>query len=554
MADANTITLANAAVGHAAGDGAHVSIGDVDVGVGVAVDDTLIDPSFFTHDDLGGQLDAETATAIEASLAHHEHETAEAERVAAGLALDAAAASEAFADGLAVPARPHRSSAGRASASASASPSPAPQIYLAPFARPDRDESTPHPLEMTFATRPEFEQWLEGESSWCHFVQRRFTTPEKRAEERLRARVKAHERLVASLPEDQQSLVPALKRRKRKRTSKVASKITYTCHHAGKYASRHSTTLPREKLRLNTKKSVKCNCEARIVLSEMDDGECKVTYWWKHEGHDAFAREELENGRLPKVIDDWLVKQIASGKSLDEIRRLLNLPEETKAAYLQMIADDPSAVDPDMPPPLALHTRIKYPDIYNRYRKYHGRVKESRTPGLSRGRQRTQTRTRDGADGSDAGAGGATPASVASSDADMYGGKVELPADMLGDMPTDLAGAGSGDVGDDKVDLSAVGVGDNMAGVDPNLQLETDLGHFGISEHDLARLTADDAALGRLDEGNPDGLARALLRLPQGEAQGADASIDHAGADDFNQHVLSGVDGDAAWLTSRFSA
>jgi hypothetical protein len=140
--------------------------------------------------------------------------------------------------------------------------------------------------------------------------------------------------LSVMTPEEQAS-APPLKRRRRTRTSAIHEKVTFTCHHAGKYEAKHSTTLPREKLRLNTKKSVKCDCPARIVLTEMEEGECKVSYYWQHEGHDAYADDELESGRLPKVIDEWLVAQIEAGKDTDEIRRSLMMTDEEKAEYLR---------------------------------------------------------------------------------------------------------------------------------------------------------------------------------------------------------------------------
>ena len=36
---------------------------------------------------------------------------------------------------------------------------------------------------------------------------------------------------------------------------------------------------------MNTKQSVKCSCSSRIVLTEVEGGECQVMYYWKHEGH-----------------------------------------------------------------------------------------------------------------------------------------------------------------------------------------------------------------------------------------------------------------------------
>jgi hypothetical protein len=77
------------------------------------------------------------------------------------------------------------------------SPTINPTTHLAPFSRPNRDENTPHPEIIQFTNRAEFEMWFAGEDSWCHFVQRRVTTPEKRSEERARARQKAHEKALA---------------------------------------------------------------------------------------------------------------------------------------------------------------------------------------------------------------------------------------------------------------------------------------------------------------------------------------------------------------------
>jgi hypothetical protein len=67
-------------------------------------------------------------------------------------------------------------------------------------------------------------------------------------------------------------------------------------------------------------------------------------YYWKHEGHskfkllypeislmiDPFASEELEAGRLPKVVDDWLTEQIEAGESVDSIRKKLDMKPEDK--------------------------------------------------------------------------------------------------------------------------------------------------------------------------------------------------------------------------------
>ncbi|WVR07775.1 hypothetical protein IAU60_004818 [Kwoniella sp. DSM 27419] len=253
-----------------------------------------------------------------------------------------------------------------------------PTLNVAPFNRPNRDDNTPHPQYHLFNNRGDFNRWLDAECSWCHYVQRRTTTPDKRSAERLQARIRAHNRQMAALDPAARAAAAPLKTRRRNRVSPVLEKVTFTCHHAGSYESKHSTTLPKEKLRLNTKKSVKCACASRIVLSEMQDGQCKVVYHWRHEGHDPFSDEDVQGGRLPKIIDVWLNKQIEAGKNLDDIRKVLSVSEEDKESYLTRVANDPTLIDPDMPPPLALSLKVKYPDIYNRYRKLRGPVKENK--------------------------------------------------------------------------------------------------------------------------------------------------------------------------------
>ena len=72
-----------------------------------------------------------------------------------------------------------------------------PPSFYAPFAKFEREEDTPNPENIVFDDRAKFNEWLGGESSWCHFVQRRTITPERRAEERLKARKKAHDKAVS---------------------------------------------------------------------------------------------------------------------------------------------------------------------------------------------------------------------------------------------------------------------------------------------------------------------------------------------------------------------
>ncbi|TYJ57082.1 hypothetical protein B9479_002183 [Cryptococcus floricola] len=256
-----------------------------------------------------------------------------------------------------------------------------PTVYMAPFSKPERSqEDTPQPAYYVFDNRQAFNAWLDGEGSWCHFVQRRSTTPDKRSQERLQTRMAKHNKKLEGMSEEERKLALPLKTRRRNRVSPVAEKVTFTCHHAGTYNSQHSSNLPKEKLRMNTKKSVKCACPSRIVLSEMQSGDCRVCYHWKHEGHDPFTEGDLDGGRMNKAIDEWMVARINEGKTPEEIRRLLDMDEDAKKAYLDKVAADPSQIDPNLPPPVALvrETKFRYSEIYNRFRKLKGPIKETK--------------------------------------------------------------------------------------------------------------------------------------------------------------------------------
>ncbi|KAI9633924.1 uncharacterized protein MKK02DRAFT_38596 [Dioszegia hungarica] len=266
---------------------------------------------------------------------------------------------------------------------------PQPNLHY-PLVRPQRDDNTPYPEEHVFPTKAEFDVWMAAESSWCHYVQRRITNPEKRADERAKARDRAHERKLAgeviskfpgglrliriAMTPEEAAREPPLKKRNRSRTSAVVHKITYTCHHAGKYESQHNSDLPQERQRMNTKVSVKCGCMSRVVMNEMEDGEIKVAFWWKHNGHDPFADNEAETYRLPQPVNDWLVTQFNKGKEPHDILALLNVKEDVKAERIRraeaLAAGEPVAdEDEDLPPIMAYGLNIKYPDLYNRYRK-----------------------------------------------------------------------------------------------------------------------------------------------------------------------------------------
>jgi hypothetical protein len=45
---------------------------------------------------------------------------------------------------------------------------------------------------------------------------------------------------------------------------------------------------------------------------------------------DPFSSEQVEAGRLPKVVDDWLNDQILAGESVESIRRKLDMRPDTK--------------------------------------------------------------------------------------------------------------------------------------------------------------------------------------------------------------------------------
>ncbi|WVQ84339.1 hypothetical protein IAT38_006491 [Cryptococcus sp. DSM 104549] len=334
------------------------------------------------------------------------------------------------------------------------SPIPSPPPAPAPFARPDRTDATPNPVHYVFTGRAEFDEWLEGENSWCHFVQRRTTTPDKRSAERLQARIRAYNKTLEAMTPEERALAAPLKTRRRNRVSPVAEKVTFTCHHAGKYESKHSTNLPKEKLRMNTKTSVKCNCASRIVLSEMQNTECRVMYWWRHDGHDPYSVGEVVSGRLPKAIDEWVVAQVEKGKTLDDIRHALSMDEAEKKAYLDKVSADPSAIDADLPPPVALvqKDKFKYSEIYNRYRKLKGPLKEIRSGAGSASRDRSEGGSVGLGGDEGAGAGGSANGVAGPSGAVGKREKGKRKAGAVEDVGT-LALAGEATAGNEGLEL-----------------------------------------------------------------------------------------------------
>ncbi|OCF38142.1 hypothetical protein I316_00366 [Kwoniella heveanensis BCC8398] len=415
-----------------------------------------------------------------------------------------------------------------------------PILYLAPFNKPHRDEATtPHPEYYLFASREKFRQWLEAESSWCHYVQRRTTTPDKRSAERFQARLRAYNRQLESMTPEERAAAHPLKTRRRNRVSPVVEKVTFTCHHAGNYESKHSTTLPKEKLRLNTKKSVKCACASRVVLSEMNGGECKVVYHWKHEGHDPFSDEDAQGGRLPKAIDVWLTRQIEADKTLDDIRKVLMMGEEEKQAYLARVQADPTAVDPDMPPPLAMVMNVRYPDIYNRFRKLKGPVKAhkaaKRSALMDGADGDTGTESGGGVEGEGGSGSGVkrTASGTAKSGSRRRKGDANTSENSNGTWNADAVPGSLGD--GDGASEDVLGGRNGDGSIDPTLDPSgeyshthtqaqaqaTRTGHINTNTNGLHDVTQPDFSTlgnggGGAEFGEPqhEGLARALLDLP----------------------------------------
>ena len=148
----------------------------------------LFDQEF---EDIQQDLDEATASAITATLAEaHAQEAEEQARAEAEAAAAVAAAAAANEDDDLKDDEDVVHGGGAVSQ---------PTVHSAPFNRPKRGQDTPCPELYVFANKAEFNVWLEGESSWCHYVQRRNTNPDKRAEERLRARQKAHAARIAGV-------------------------------------------------------------------------------------------------------------------------------------------------------------------------------------------------------------------------------------------------------------------------------------------------------------------------------------------------------------------
>lgn len=160
--------------------------------------------------------------------------------------------------------------------------------------------------------------------------------------------------------------------------------------------------------------------------------------------------------------------------------------------------EDPSIVTPDMVPPLAFQMKIKYPDIYNRFRKLKGPIRLIKIP---KSRQKIQT-TSDDQNGS------ATPSEQASGLDLGQSGSNHNHHGMDAMTSQHLTGLeGLGDMG--VLPSSGAGIEHQFG--------ENTVDGLDLSGHEMLAQFADQSGHSEL--------AQALMRLPSGpNGDGDDAS------------------------------
>jgi len=134
------------------------------------------------------------------------------------------------------------------------------------------------------------------------------------------------------------------------------------------------------------------------------------------------------------------------------------MPGRSSRQYIRKALEDPSSVSPDMPPPTAFQMKIKYPDIYNRFRKLKGPVRLIKIP-KSRLRAAAAQSGRRGSSARASGSG--TPADASQ----IEGGETGTPSGEYHDI------AGS------------TGASHSAAEAEGLAQLEA-LGHLGVIQAD----------------------------------------------------------------------
>lgn len=168
--------------------------------------------------------------------------------------------------------------------------------------------------------------------------------------------------------------------------------------------------------------------------------------------------------------------------------------------YIRKATEDPSSVEPGMPPALALTVKIKYPDVYNRFRKLRGPLKESRPPKMFTAVKRKRVLPRD------------RPEFDKFKPSEAFLAVMGAPGEPIPEFyKTEASGSGATEERSGSREDSQPMMEDQ---VDPELQTEEgpsmlqseDVDHQ-FDEH-LAQLASDGQ------------LAEALLQLPQGANEG----------------------------------
>ncbi|KAH9823468.1 hypothetical protein DFH28DRAFT_881201 [Melampsora americana] len=107
---------------------------------------------------------------------------------------------------------------------------------------------------------------------------------------------------------------------------------TFRCPCAGhprkKPSAIASNNNPAEKLKRNSKTSIKVGCPAKFTIKKrIDNGLYELDWTWKHANHDPYSLSDMKQMRLATPVRDWLCERVISGMDWAGIRRLLKSPD-----------------------------------------------------------------------------------------------------------------------------------------------------------------------------------------------------------------------------------
>jgi hypothetical protein len=111
-------------------------------------------------------------------------------------------------------------------------------------------------------------------------------------------------------------------------------------------------------IKRDARNSIFCGCTASIKgivdHNSLDKNSIKVTYNWKHVGHNSTSIDDIRNGPTQRTITAFIQEQVNNNMTWYNIKNMLRLDKEVLSSLLD--EDNITAI------PIGLN--VKYNDVY----------------------------------------------------------------------------------------------------------------------------------------------------------------------------------------------